>query len=105
MFRNNISKIKPFFIILLGILCMQFVALQSFAQDAPLADSTLAPAPHADAAAHDPHAAHGEKKGFDIKELLFGHVMDTHNWHIFSIGRGHDATHISLPLFILLLKD
>jgi F-type H+-transporting ATPase subunit a len=52
------------------------------------------------------HGAHGEeaKKPFNVNEVLFGHVMDSHDWHIFSIGKGHDAKHFSIPLPVILFS-
>jgi F-type H+-transporting ATPase subunit a len=42
------------------------------------------------------------EEGFSINKVLFGHVMDTHDWHLFSYGKGHDATHISMPLPVIV---
>ena len=39
-----------------------------------------------------------EKKGFDAKEVLLGHVKDAHDWHLFSVGE----THVTLPLPVII---
>jgi len=39
-----------------------------------------------------------EKKGFDAKEVLLGHVKDAHDWHLFSMG----DTHVTLPLPVII---
>lgn len=40
----------------------------------------------------------GEKKKIDVKEIIFGHIRDSHEWHLFSIGEFH----ATLPLFVIL---
>src|SRR4030095_13362055 len=44
-----------------------------------------------------------EKKGFDANEVIFGHVMDAHEFHFFSYESG-DGTHheASIPLPVIL---
>ena len=49
-------------------------------------------------------SAHQEKKkGFDANEVIFGHVLDAHEFHFFSYegndGKEHDA---SIPLPVIL---
>jgi F-type H+-transporting ATPase subunit a len=48
-------------------------------------------------------AAEGHKKGFNAKDVIFGHILDNHEYHFTEY---HDAEgkahHISLPLPILL---
>lgn len=48
----------------------------------------------------DPHATEGggEKKGFNAKEVILGHVKDAHDWHILSIGDQHWT--VPLPVII-----
>jgi F-type H+-transporting ATPase subunit a len=44
-----------------------------------------------------------EKKGFDAKEIIFGHVLNNHDFHILDIV--HDDGHkrrISIPLPVIL---
>lgn len=43
----------------------------------------------------------GEKeKSFDIKEMIFSHVLDSYEWHLLTVGEKH----ISIPLLIIV-KD
>jgi len=50
--------------------------------------------------------ANGEEKKFDVAELLFRHVMDSHNWHLFDIP-GSDGHYIpvSIPLPWIIYSD
>ncbi len=41
-----------------------------------------------------------EKKSFDIKEMIFSHVLDSYDWHIVTLGEKH----VSIPLLIIV-KD
>ncbi len=46
-------------------------------------------------------AAHEEIKGkkkFNASEVIFGHIADAHDWHLFTAGE----THVSLPLPVIL---
>ena len=36
----------------------------------------------------------------DVKEIVFGHIGDSYEWHITTWGK----THITIPLFIVLLQ-
>jgi F-type H+-transporting ATPase subunit a len=45
---------------------------------------------------------HEEKKEINVKEIIFGHIRDAHDWHFFSIGQGHDAFHATIPLPVIL---
>lgn len=57
----------------------------------------------AEASEHHEGAAAEEAEGpFNINKVLFGHVMDSHDWHIFSYGKGHEATHVSMPLPVIV---
>lgn len=47
--------------------------------------------------------SHSEGK-LDIKSEIFGHIRDSYDWHFFSIGEGHDATHVSIPLPVILIN-
>jgi F-type H+-transporting ATPase subunit a len=76
-------------------------ALGSNAQT-PIEDSINDP--HATAEHHaegqGEHTTGSEKKGIDIKELLFEHVGDTHDWHLFDFAK-HP---ISVPLPVIIYK-
>jgi F-type H+-transporting ATPase subunit a len=55
------------------------------------------PAQHeAAAAGHD--VQHEEKKGFNASEVIFGHIGDSHYWHLFDVD-GHPVS-LSLPVII-----
>lgn len=57
-----------------------------------------AQAEHSEAPAHGEAAeSHGEKK-FNASEVIFGHISDAHDWHLFTAGE----THVSLPLPVIL---
>jgi F-type H+-transporting ATPase subunit a len=44
----------------------------------------------------------GTTEGVDINKILFGHVMDTHDWHIFSTGEGHEEKPFSISLPVIV---
>jgi F-type H+-transporting ATPase subunit a len=43
---------------------------------------------------------HAKKKAFDANEVIFGHVMDAHEFHFFSIG----DYHATIPLPVILYE-
>lgn len=60
--------------------------------------------------ANNPETAHGaenpEHEGkLDIKSEIFGHIGDSYDWHLFSLGEGHEATHVSVPLPVILYQN
>ncbi|MFV0392155.1 MAG: F0F1 ATP synthase subunit A [Paludibacteraceae bacterium] len=42
-----------------------------------------------------------EKKSFDIKEMIFSHVLDAYEWHLFTVG----DKHVSIPLPVIVKGD
>ena len=50
------------------------------------------------------HGDHKEpKKGFNAKEVIFGHVLNNHDFHFFDIVNDNGEKHpISLPLPVIL---
>ncbi len=40
----------------------------------------------------------GEKKGFDAKEVILGHVKDAHDWHLMDFGN----TPVTMPLPVII---
>lgn len=48
-------------------------------------------------AEHETHG-HADEKELNIKEIIFGHIRDAHDWHIFDIGE----TAVSIPLPVVL---
>ena len=51
---------------------------------------------------HDEHAVTGhgekEKKGFNAKEVILGHVKDAHDWHLMDLG----STPVTMPLPVII---
>ncbi|SFE31090.1 ATP synthase F0 subcomplex A subunit [Chitinophaga sp. CF118] len=50
---------------------------------------------------HGEHAAapgHEEKKGFNAKEVILGHVKDAHDWHLLDIA----GTPVTMPLPVII---
>jgi len=90
------SKLKSEMILSPKISLKAFVALLfllvgysfiSFSQPQPIATNTTT----------EQHVE-GEKKKIDVKEIIFGHIRDSHEWHLFSIGEFH----ATLPLLVIL---
>lgn len=54
------------------------------------------------AAAPEEATAHHEEGKLDIKGEIFGHISDSYDWHLFSFGEGHEASHVSVPLPVIL---
>lgn len=66
----------------------------SFAQDShhqPTAE-TVVPGEHSTSGDET------EPKKVDIKETIFGHVKDAHDWHLFELGE----THVTIPLPVII---
>lgn len=60
---------------------------------------------HENASVEGAEAAHEEKKGINITELVFGHVSDSHEWHFFSLPgeHGHEKE-IAVPLPVIVYR-
>ena len=41
---------------------------------------------------------HEEKGPFNLKEMIFSHVLDSYNWHLLSVGEKHYS--IPLPIIV-----
>ncbi|MGN8038356.1 F0F1 ATP synthase subunit A [Chitinophaga sp. 22321] len=67
----------------------------SFAQDSHH-EKTAATAVEGEAVTHGEEAT--EPKKVDIKETIFGHVKDAHDWHLFELGE----THVTIPLPVII---
>ena len=47
-----------------------------------------------------------EKKGFDATEVIFGHIADSHEWHLFSIPHeGAPSTPVALSLPVIVYQQ
>jgi len=55
-------------------------------------------APHNEDVMEGGHGEAGEKKGFNASEVIFGHVGDSHYWHLFDVDNHPVA--LSLPVII-----
>jgi F-type H+-transporting ATPase subunit a len=61
---------------------------------------------HAEAATEAHAEGHGEKKGINITEIVFGHVSDSHEWHLFSLhGEGGKETEVAMPLPVIVYRE
>ncbi|MES2701693.1 MAG: F0F1 ATP synthase subunit A [Bacteroidota bacterium] len=51
------------------------------------------------------HGHEGKKEGINITELVFGHVSDSHEWHLFSLtGADGQHNHVSMPLPMIIYQ-
>ena len=56
-------------------------------------------ASHENVTAEEGHGEHGEKKkAFDASEVIFGHIRDSHYWHLFDVNG--EPVALSLPVII-----
>jgi F-type H+-transporting ATPase subunit a len=53
---------------------------------------------HENAAHEAASAGHEEKKGFNASEVIFGHIGDSHYWHLFDLNG--EPVSLSLPVII-----
>lgn len=83
---------RRFFSLLILMFALSGVAVPAFAQHEENHEAT---AEHA-LVAHE--AQHEEKKGFNASEVIFGHIRDAHDWHLFDMN-GHP---VSLPLPVII---
>lgn len=79
---------RRFFSLLLLVFALTGIAAPAFAQHE---EGHEAPA-------HHEAAGHEEKKGFNASEVIFGHIRDAHDWHLFDLN-GHP---VSLPLPVII---
>jgi F-type H+-transporting ATPase subunit a len=99
IFAQNFEAVmglKRLFSLLILAFGLSGIANFSFAQTEENAQNATV-----EAAEH----GHEEKKGIDIKELVFGHVGDSHEWHLFSL-HGADGEHkeVALPLPCIIYR-
>lgn len=92
----SFKRFCSFFIPAVALFCASFTAV---AQE-HTGHESAEPAEHTEAAAHEGHEAHeagGEKK-FNASEVIFGHISDSHYWHLFDVNEHPVA--LSLPVMI-----
>ncbi|HEX6914572.1 MAG TPA: F0F1 ATP synthase subunit A [Chitinophagaceae bacterium] len=89
-------RVRPLFIAAFSLLCI-LSANTSFAQEHG-DDAEV----HPEAGPAHPDAGHegedSKEKGFNASHVIFGHILDAHEYHITDIG----GTPISLPLPVIL---
>ncbi len=90
---------KRLFSLLVLVFALLGHANLSFSQEE--GNHEIAPEEGVEAAAEP----HDEKKGINITELVFGHVSDSHEWHLFSLHgeHGHE-TEVALPLPVIVYR-
>ncbi|MBL7766121.1 MAG: F0F1 ATP synthase subunit A [Chitinophagaceae bacterium] len=79
---------------------MVLISTFSAFSDPQMTETAHAEAGH-EATAEANHEGHKEGK-LDIKGEIFGHISDSYDWHLFTLGEGHEATHVSVPLPVIL---
>lgn len=89
----SFKRLFPLLILVFGLFGFTF---STFAQEGENAENTQV---------EGGEAAHEEKKGINITELVFGHVSDSHEWHLFSLEgeHGHEKE-IALPLPVIVYR-
>jgi len=89
----SFKRLFPLLILTFGLLGFTF---SSFAQEGEN---------HENAQSEGAEAAHEEKKGINITELVFGHVSDSHEWHLFSLeGKNGEEKEIAMPLPVIVYR-
>lgn len=63
-----------------------------------LSFSSFAQEGHHEATANSEASHDGGEKKINVKEIIFGHIRDSHDWHLFTIGEFH----ATLPLPVIL---
>ena len=85
---------KRLFSILILVLSLSGFVNSSFAQEAGNAGNTGTEG-----------AAPEEKKGIDITKIVFGHVSDSHEWHLFSLkGPNGEEKPVAFPLPMIIYQ-
>ncbi|RYY51534.1 MAG: ATP synthase F0 subunit A [Chitinophagaceae bacterium] len=84
---------RRFFSLVVLILTLSGVSLPAFAQHE---ENHEGPAQH-EVAGHEGQHAEKEKK-FNASEVIFGHIRDAHDWHLFDVN-GHP---VSMPLPVIV---
>lgn len=79
---------RRFFSLVVLILALSGVSLPVFAQHEEGEHHIETPAEH----------EHAKKEGFNASEVIFGHIRDAHDWHLFDVN-GHA---VSMPLPVIV---
>lgn len=59
---------------------------------------------HTEEADHGHGDSHDDDR-FNPGEMIFEHILDAHEIHFFTLGSGHDAHHVSVPLPVILWTE
>ncbi len=96
---KQVMSYKRLFSLLVLVFALLCGVNPSFAQD--VENHENAPVEGVEAASE----GHEEKKGINITELVFGHVSDSHEWHLFSLHgeHGHE-TEVAMPLPVIVYR-
>ncbi len=96
---RQVMSYKRLFSLLVLVFALFGNVNPSFAQD--VENQENAPTEGVEAASE----GHEEKKGINITELVFGHVSDSHEWHLFSLHgeHGHE-TEVAMPLPVIVYR-
>ncbi len=87
------KRFFPLLILVFGLLAFNY---SSFGQEGEN---------HENATSEEHESAHEEKKGINITELVFGHVSDAHEWHLFSLhGENGEEKEIAMPLPVIVYR-
>ncbi|MEI8279293.1 MAG: F0F1 ATP synthase subunit A [Bacteroidota bacterium] len=91
-FSELVMSYKRLFSLFLLVFALLCTAMPVFAEEpAKTGAATEAPA--------------GEKKGFDATKVIFGHIADSHEWHVLSIEHeGAPATEWAMPLPMIVYQ-
>ncbi len=88
-----LKRLFPLLLLVFGLFAFNF---STFAQEGEN---------HENAPVEEQEATHEEKKGINITELVFGHVSDSHEWHLFSLeGEGGEEKEIAMPLPVIVYR-
>ena len=90
----SLKRLFSLFILVFGL---SGIVNSSFAQE---------PGNHGNAPAEGAAPAHEEKKGINITELVFGHVSDSHEWHLFSLKKENgEEKPVAFPLPMIVYVE
>src|SRR5436190_2209811 len=97
---NTLRKFRYFFILLIsGVLA---ITTYSFASsDSSTVENTQSHENHEAEAGQDiaeGRESHKEHEKFNAGEMIFEHILDAHDWHLW--GEGENAVSIPLPVII-----
>jgi F-type H+-transporting ATPase subunit a len=99
---NNMRILKVFLVAVFAF--FSFNGISQHATEAT-ADTTAVTVDNKEHSEHQTsaHTGHGEAKNekFDLAGMIMHHIADSHEWHFATVGEGHSAKHISLPLPVI----